>query len=144
MGVLKRKKKLKKIPRKGPIIENLEPRILLSADLPGLDAVLTSGDDLHDVDTAKVLADAQAEFERQRAADDATQKRDVERADSAHRDLGRDRRSAKNKHRAERGREPWSSARLFVREDLEQLVGHPADRTVGTRLGTGFPGSAVS
>ena len=41
MGVLKRKKKLKKIPRKGPIIENLEPRILLSADLLGIDVATT-------------------------------------------------------------------------------------------------------
>ena len=29
---------------------------------------------------------------------------------------------------AERGRQPWSSARFYVTEDLEALVGQPADR----------------
>jgi hypothetical protein len=44
------------------VIEALEPRILLSADLPGLDTLATHSDDLHAVDVDQVLADANAAF----------------------------------------------------------------------------------
>ena len=44
------------------MIEALEPRILLSADLPGLDTLATHSDDLHAVDVDQVLADANAAF----------------------------------------------------------------------------------
>ncbi|MGB5743771.1 MAG: DUF4347 domain-containing protein, partial [Sedimenticolaceae bacterium] len=48
--------------RRVPIVEPLEPRILLSADLPGLDT-LASHSDAHDqVDVDQVLADANTAF----------------------------------------------------------------------------------
>ncbi|MGB5741214.1 MAG: DUF4347 domain-containing protein, partial [Sedimenticolaceae bacterium] len=48
--------------RRAPVIEALEPRILLSADLPGLDALANHSDDFHAVDVDQVLADANAVF----------------------------------------------------------------------------------
>ena len=48
--------------RRAPVVEALEPRILLSADLPGLDTLATHSDDLHHVDVDQVLADATTAF----------------------------------------------------------------------------------
>ncbi|MDJ0739527.1 MAG: DUF4347 domain-containing protein, partial [Gammaproteobacteria bacterium] len=66
--MLKRKNKAPKSKRKSPVVESLEPRILMSADLPGLDAALPSEDGVEDTDTDKVIADAQAAFRQQQDA----------------------------------------------------------------------------
>ncbi len=56
---MSRKTKLKhKHKRQVPVIEALEPRILLSADLPGLDLPDTDLDDPQDADVESVLAQA--------------------------------------------------------------------------------------
>jgi len=52
----------KKKQRRAPIIEQLEPRIMLSADLPGMDTLTHEPDDLYKVDVDQVLADADAFF----------------------------------------------------------------------------------
>ena len=60
----KRRKNTNRSKRGTPVVENLEPRVLFSADFPGLDAAIPSTDDLGDVDAQQVLADAQAAFEQ--------------------------------------------------------------------------------
>ena len=61
--VMKKPTSIKKRKYNTPVIEGLEPRILLSADLPGVD--LSAGDlDLPDhMSTEDILRDAQAEFD---------------------------------------------------------------------------------
>ena len=54
---MSKKKKLKrKQKRQTPVIEALEPRILLSADLPGLDVPDIDPNDPLDIDVERVLA----------------------------------------------------------------------------------------
>ncbi|WP_240923685.1 Ig-like domain-containing protein, partial [Psychromonas sp. SA13A] len=69
--VMKKSTSIKKRKYNAPVIEGLEPRILLSADLPGLD--LSAGDlDLPDhMSTEDILRDAQAEFDYIDAQDTA-------------------------------------------------------------------------
>ncbi|MBB1272036.1 BspA family leucine-rich repeat surface protein [Psychromonas sp. SR45-3] len=69
--VMKKPTSIKKRKYNSPVIEGLEPRILLSADLPGLD--LSAGDlDLpDDMSTEDILRDAQAEFDYIDAQDTA-------------------------------------------------------------------------
>ncbi|WP_299660704.1 BspA family leucine-rich repeat surface protein [uncultured Psychromonas sp.] len=69
--VMKKSTSIKKRKYNAPVIEGLEPRILLSADLPGLD--LSAGDlDLPDhMSTEDILRDAQTEFDYIDAQDTA-------------------------------------------------------------------------
>jgi len=57
-----KKRSISQKKRRSPIIEYLEPRIMLSADLPGMDALTHEPDDLYKVDVDQVLADADAFF----------------------------------------------------------------------------------
>ncbi|MCB1926311.1 MAG: DUF4347 domain-containing protein, partial [Gammaproteobacteria bacterium] len=67
----KRNKSGQKRGRVSPYVENLEPRILFSADFPGVDDTAPTTDDLATIDTDQVLADAADEFARQSADNDS-------------------------------------------------------------------------
>ncbi len=60
--MLKRKNRKLAKQRRAPVIEALEPRILLSADLPGLDTLATHSDAHDQLDVDRVLADANTAF----------------------------------------------------------------------------------
>ena len=77
------KKKLKrKQKRQAPVIEALEPRILLSADLPGLDVPDIDPNDPHELDVERVLAQAEDAF-LTAAADEAAREAEAARENAA-------------------------------------------------------------
>ena len=62
-----------------PVIESLEPRILLSADLPGLDVPAIDPDFVDDADVARILAQAEEAFlNQQQPAPEQAAHEDVE------------------------------------------------------------------
>uniref|UniRef100_UPI0035664008 DUF4347 domain-containing protein n=1 Tax=Psychromonas sp. TaxID=1884585 RepID=UPI0035664008 len=61
---MKKSASAKKYKHASPVIEGLEPRILLSADLPGLDLLPDDFGQQGDIATDDILSDAQAEFTR--------------------------------------------------------------------------------
>ena len=63
MGLFKKKALKKQQKRQAPVIESLEPRILLSADLPGLDVPDFDPDDPLNADVDQILARAYEAFE---------------------------------------------------------------------------------
>ena len=69
--VMKKTTSIKKRKYNAPVIEGLEPRILLSADLPGLDLSAGDLDSSNDMSTDDILRDAQAEFDYIDAQDTA-------------------------------------------------------------------------
>ncbi|MCB1723015.1 MAG: DUF4347 domain-containing protein, partial [Gammaproteobacteria bacterium] len=66
----KRNRRALQSGRVAPIIESLEPRIMFSADFPGLDAALPDADPLDQVDAHQVLANAADAFARVDADND--------------------------------------------------------------------------
>ena len=69
---MSKKQKLKrKQKRQAPVIESLEPRILLSADLPGLDVPDLDPNDPLDADVESTLAQALEAFEAKAAIAEA-------------------------------------------------------------------------
>ena len=82
--LFKRKKRQQETKRQVPVIESLEPRILLSADLPGLDMPDADFDAVEDADVDRILAQAEEAFlAQQQAADDlaAQQQSDIEQVE---------------------------------------------------------------
>ena len=66
---MKKPVSIKKRKYNSPVIEGLEPRILLSADLPGMDMSASDLDAENETPTDVILRDAQTEFEYQNAQD---------------------------------------------------------------------------
>ena len=62
MGLFKKKGLKKQTKRQVPVIACLEPRILLSADLPGFDVPDNNFDDPLDADVGRILAQAEEAF----------------------------------------------------------------------------------
>ena len=58
----KKRKQKQEQKRQAPVIESLEPRILLSADLPGLDVPDADFDAVEDADVDRILAQAEEAF----------------------------------------------------------------------------------
>ncbi len=67
----KQKKRGAKTTVTSPVVEALEPRILLSADLPGLDIAMPSFDQAAEPDADQILANVEAVFEAQAADNDS-------------------------------------------------------------------------
>ena len=76
MGLFKKKRVKRKQKRQAPVIESLEPRILLSAHLPGLDVPDTDPNLVDDADVDRILAQALEAFEAEAPSAEAAAQTD--------------------------------------------------------------------